>query len=199
MGAQDPKGRTHHLTNGICTSYEEFMKQVEQYQRDNKGVEVHYVYNGSKGLVTDLLECGAQKLGIQTDADRAFVKHINNTVQIYGPNNRMLVSAHSQGGMIVGNSLNHLAPEVRSKMHVRTIGSASMISNKHNLASIVNYVSKTDIVPLTDPIGHIKGLIGKTNISYMNPQTWMIPDHFIEGATYKKAIHRIREDFTSLE
>ncbi|MFN4175295.1 MAG: RHS repeat-associated core domain-containing protein, partial [Parachlamydiaceae bacterium] len=97
MGAKDPRGCTHHMTNGICTSYKDFMKQVEQYQRENNGVEVHYVYNGSKGLVTDLLECGAQKLGIQTDSDRAFVKHINNSVQIYGPNNKMLVSAHSQG------------------------------------------------------------------------------------------------------
>lgn len=184
--------------NGICNSKEEAFAKGLELQKELGGIEVHIIYNGSKGLMTDLIECGMQKLNIGVTPENTYVKHMNDLHKIHGTNQTYLVSAHSQGGLIVGNAIPKMSKDMRSQMHVRTIGSASMISNDYNLASVGNFVSKTDIVPLTDPWGYAKGLMGKSNVTYMNPQTWMIPDHFLEGKTYQKAADSIEEDFRKI-
>lgn len=83
-------------------------------------------------------------------------------------------------------------------MHVRTMGSASIISNNEGLASIRNYVSLGDIVYLTDPWGIAKSLMGKSNVAYMKPQGFAFPDHFLGGNTYKLAEKFIQKDFNKI-
>lgn len=197
MGVQEKNNATHHLVNGIGTSYKEFMQLVQDYQKAHGGVAVYYTYNGSKGIITDLIECGMQKLGIQTTSDKAFTNQINEVAKIYGPDHTFLVSAHSQGGMIVGNSLSRFDSNTRGHMHVRTMGSASIISD-YSAGSVRNYVSKTDFIPLTDPWGYAKGLFGKANVTYMNPKSLMFPDHLINGKTYRDAADLIDNDFKAI-
>ena len=96
------------------------------------------------------------------------------------------------------NGITKLSSDILNNMHVRTLGSASIISNNKRLGSIGNFVSMTDIVPMTDPWGYAKALMGKSNVTFMKPQTWVIPDHLYDGETYKDARRQINSSFNEI-
>lgn len=196
-GTTDGKS-TDIRVNGINTRHNQMVEQARDIQAKNGGREVRFIYNGSKGFLTDLLECGLCKLGIMVGPEKAFVDQINEISKIYGPGHTFFVTAHSQGGLLVGNALPKLSSDVRNNMHVSTMGSASIISNDKGLASVSNYVSMTDIVPMTDPWGYAKALMGKSNVTFMKPQTWVVPDHMYDGNTYTEARELIDERYKQI-
>lgn len=74
------------------------MEMVKGMSVNNKGVPVHYTYNGSKGIMTDLLECTAQKLGIMMPPDQAMKAHVTQLIDQYGgveSDVKVLMLAHS--------------------------------------------------------------------------------------------------------
>ena len=193
-GTDDKPGHLHYYTNGISNTYDEFMNSVDKYQKKMGGVTVHYTYNGSRGILLDLLESTAQKLGIQTRPDMALKENMTKLInENGGPGSdfKIHLTAHSQGGLTVGNLAHNLAPEYCKILHVSTIGSARLIPNGV-FGSVVNYISAGDCVPWTDPVGYIKGLSNSgVNMVVLKCQGIPLFDHAMGGKTYQNVLDDI--------
>lgn len=200
-GTTESKKYIHYLVNGINTTRQEFMAMIKEMSDQNGGVPVHYTYNGSKGIMTDLLECGAQKLGIMMPPDQKMKDHVTQLIDQNGgveSDVKVLMLAHSQGGMLAGNLAYNLAPEYTSKIHLRTIGSASIVSDKR-FGSVHNFVSRLDGVPLTDPYGYVKGVMGvHNNLTILKAEAWTF-DHFYGGDTYTQTRDVIYKQFNKIK
>lgn len=105
----------------------------------------------------------AHHIGLETRSVRMAVKNIRSRIaEVGGVNGGGLVfyGAYSQGGLILYRALQALTPEERAMIYVATFGSAKIISGM-GLAGSVNYIN-SDLVPyVSDPVGVLKGLIGK--------------------------------------
>ena len=199
-GTHSIPGFIPYIINGIFTTKEELIKMAKQMSEDLGGVTVHYTYNGSKGILTDLLECTMQKLGIMMPPDRAAKENIERLIDEnggVGSDVKVLLLAHSQGGLIAGNLANNLHADYTSKIHLRTLGSASIVSDKR-FGSAINYVSALDGVPLTDPWGYAKGILSENkHMVVLKPLDGFRFDHFYKDKTYSETRKKIMDEFNS--
>jgi RHS repeat-associated protein len=184
--------------NGICTSYAEYMEQVAQFSADHGGADVEYVYNGTNGVICDLLECSMQKIGIPTRPERMLHEKVKSIIDERGgveSDVQILMRAHSQGGLIAGNMVNYLSHDYTTKIHLRTMGSASVVSNR-GFGSVINYVAAADYVPLTDPIGYLSAMFLKDRTMLISePSRFHIMEHCLVDESYQEASDRINKEF----
>lgn len=189
VGEPEPNAKTGLVT--VCGIMNNMTGATDMAVNVRKGYEtgsVVNIHNSSHGFLMDLLECIAQKLGIRTRSVDVTVEELRNLCNAH---DKVIVSAHSQGALIVACALEYLTPEELSKLHIRTYGGASMILN-NQVASCHNYVCSSDPVPfITDPIKIIYALLtGDKRLEMItsqqkNKNVW---EHSICGPTYTYAI-----------
>lgn len=177
---------------GILNTVEECSWNAKILSDACGGYNVCSTYSCSYGLLYDLLDCAALMLGVKTHSVRECIDGIRNNIrQVGGVGNGgcVYVHRHSRGGLVLDRALKYLTPEEKSMLHVRTYGSAHMV-NDSALASSINYVSKSDPVPLlADPLGYFKGLFSKnSNVVFLDSDKFFGLDHAFEGSkAYKLA------------
>ncbi|MCB1114623.1 MAG: hypothetical protein KDK62_07700 [Chlamydiia bacterium] len=194
---QGPKQVGHICVTGVNTSFDDYMEFVKKFSEDNEGVDVEWVYNGTKGILMDLIECGMQKLGIETRPERLLKEKIKQMVdERGGPEADMAIccEAHSQGALITGNMAYYLPKEYTMKMNVRAVGPASVISSRR-FGSVVNYASSSDYIPYTDPWGYFSAWI-RNDRNLMIYKSSNIFDHFLDHDCYIEAHQQIIRDFS---
>ncbi len=156
-------GEMNNLTRsmficGINTSYSECQDATNVISEDLGDSRVHATYNSSHGVILDLWECIAQKLGFPTRSVKMALHNVRDQIAAVGgvgSGGHVFVQAHSQGGLILQRVLEQLSPEEKQMLDVVTYGTASIIKDR-NLNYIRNYINSSDIVPMTDPYGYIK-------------------------------------------
>ena len=152
-GEMNNKTRSIYF-NGIDNSFSECWDSVNGISDDLGGVRVHATYNSSHGIILDLWECIAQKLGLPTRSVQMALQNIRDQIAAVGGvgnGGHVFVQAHSQGGLILQRVLEQLSPEEKQMLDVVTYGSAAIIDDR-NLNYVKNYINSSDLVPMTDPI-----------------------------------------------
>ncbi len=153
------------------------------------GINAQVGYPATVNFTVDILKCGINKLGISTPAVYAVVDAIRAAIHEAGGvgSGVIRVEAHSRGGLVLSLALQHLTSEEKSMLCVSTYGSASLIKPE-GLKSCVNYVSRNDYVPWTDPIGMLAAKLGlRSDVVFLDPieKGWF--EHGINCETYKQA------------
>lgn len=180
------------FVNGILNSKSNAKKNAEQISQAQNFNNVHVVYNSSHGLIFDVLESLAQKIGFETHSVKMLVKTIKERINALGGTTgggKLLVEGHSQGGLIVNCALKHLSREEKEMMHIITFGSAHIVSD-NVVASADNFVSSRDIIPyVANPTAHIRRLFNKKEpIKYLKSSYLPFIDHPLRNDTYKQAL-----------
>lgn len=150
---------------------------------------VHAHYNSSHGLFWDLCETVCQKLNIHTHCVGECVEMVRDIFSKMGPNGRLRLFGHSQGGQIIDCLRYYLPKEMLKRIDVVTLGSAKMISN-NDFGSAINYVNVRDCVPfIADPIGIIRSFFcNDINISFLNCGGIPFIDHAFTSNAYQQAL-----------
>lgn len=199
MGGTDniTKVKTHHqdtivfFLNGICTDkrvWEINAKEILQYFDFHEVLPLH---NPTKGVVSDLVECVfGRNFDIEDRDTHTLYKTLRNA--LVGAN-KVIVIAHSQGGIMISQIIEHLYKESNPHMHkleVYTFASAAceMMKGDHyaeHYANNFDYVSRIGVLSYqydyygkiyerTDGYGHL------LNGHYLSPFS---KGHFCNGTS----------------
>lgn len=189
------------FTNGMGNSCAEMHKTSDNISATHGGVEVKNVYNASHGLLCDLLECAGQAMGLRTRSVDVMLQSIRDELQRMGPDGKLHIYAHSQGGLITHNALKYLSDDQKKQIHVTTFGTAKLITD-NKLGSVKNYVSTRDGVPyLLNAFSLVKARFGgkeavaQRNIEFLPSKTFPIIDHPMNNSTYKDALENAGQRF----
>lgn len=184
----DPKIRVMTI-NGILNNRSESDAMARLVSGHLGGARVHYCYNSSHGLVLDVFECLAQKLGIPTHSVAKAVEAIQEQIKEVGgvgSGGKVYIFAHSQGGLIAKCAFEKLSAEEKQMVHINTFGSASL-HNDRELGYSKNYVNTTDCVTCFDPFRYLKGRFSNnTNVQFLKSNKLF--DHSFDCHNYQFAL-----------
>lgn len=189
--------------NGINTSFAEAKQNATRFSQHFGDIPVTLVYNPSQGIVSDLIECVLNHLGVRTAAvdllSRTW-RQILSEFQRINVHGTIPHSAHSQGGIITKLALEMLSPEERKHIHAYTFGSGSLFSSRW-AGHVEHHVSVRDGVPYASSFRYGKALLrqmrGKdSNVRFIG-SWWGVPfiDHGMAGATYGGALEKAGYEF----
>lgn len=182
--------------NGMLTNREDAIKQAEYISQTHGGAQVDLLYQGTNGLVMDLIGCGLAKLGIPTSYNKMCANYYQRKLQ-QDPNHRFTSCVHSRGGIQMMNTGRLLSHDQRQHIDVLTYGSATLIP-KGYFRTATNILSRLDVVSMTNPLAYGMGLVSRKqfNMQFLPPVTrspWR--EHSLLGPTYAREIERRGGDF----
>lgn len=194
--------------NGILTSQNMLVENLDMISRSHGGMNVHYVFRPTEGWAWDVLQGFAIKTTFCSFGFRSVYAHLlanmwKSLIQEMGGaggGGLIIHYAHSLGGSDTDRARELLTPEEQKMIRIISFGSATMIANK-GFESVINYVSLNDGIPLvTDPIGLIlhlfqsdTNIVFKSHLADWNPYPFC--DHFFCGDSYRKIIDQLGAQF----
>ncbi len=192
LGSEGPQEDQNIFINGICTSLEEVIARAQNISILFGGININYTFNATHGFISDIFETVAQKMGLPTRSVDKCVDEIRARIAAAGgvnSGNRVNIYAHSQGGTVLSCALDRLTAEEKKMLHIKTFGSATMISSV-GLGSAVNYINSRDYVPyIGDLIGIIKSCFSDNYDIRRLPSDPGTPfDHGFDRGNYWKVI-----------
>lgn len=112
--------------------------------------QVFSLINNTKGKVKDILECGRQKLTIDTTIVKFAAKFLELLIHIskkdpYNP--PVIIFVHSQGAIIANLALDLLNQSDRKRIRIFAFGGGSLIAPGKSHDKTHNYLSEADIIP----------------------------------------------------
>jgi len=151
---------------GMMNDKNSAMANANLISKELGGQYINPILNASHGFIKQLGEIILQKLGIDTEVVRVTAAKLRELTSQY---ERVIVDAHSQGGLITYRALQGLTSAERAKIEVFTYGSAKIIDKEPlGLADARNYVCWKDPIPfISDPIGCIKGMCSRGNVNFI--------------------------------
>lgn len=156
INGENPRsGETGVYHNGICTSLDEAIDRGRKMSHDLGGIDVDVIYNGSHGLVTDLMECSIQWFGGITNADIVARNYYDERARNAEPGSILYVYAHSQGGGIVSNA-SDAAPSFFKEHVVASLFGSPWIGDSNNFKELKAHVAPADPVCLFGMVGYVR-------------------------------------------
>lgn len=199
IGKQELCPNERHIAiGGVLNDSDEFEETVRGMSNDLGGEKFHATYNASHGFCSDILECAAQELGIETNSVNKLVENLRARIKEVAPNGRVYVHAHSQGGLITYRAVQELEAEERRLLHVFTYGSAKIIDARSlGISGSRNYISVFDPIPfIGDPVGFIRSVYSNYgNAKFLKPRNLPLLDHVFSGEAYQKEFKTVARDF----
>ncbi len=187
------------LINGILNARIDYKITMDYLSDCHGGINVHYVFDATEGWSWDIFKAIAAKFGYVSPQAHMLADTWRKMIDEMGGSNAcglVIHFAHSVGGTHTKAALSLLTPEELKMIRVMTFGSASLIEHP-GLESVTNFVSKRDGVPLLDPVGYVRGLLGLNNTIFVG--SWIgVPfvDHMLSSSTYLMLIELIGRRFT---
>lgn len=142
------------VINGIMNDVESCMKTLDTLSAAHGGVNVHYVYWNSEGWTADIYKGFYSKIfGYLSVPARELANLWRRLIEemggVEGPG-VIYHYAHSIGANETLLAAKLLTAEEKSKLHIVTLGPATIISPV-GFASAINYISRRDAVSFLDP------------------------------------------------
>ncbi|MGM0440212.1 MAG: RHS repeat-associated core domain-containing protein [Chlamydiota bacterium] len=183
--------------NGVLNETQGARKSAEMISALHGGVTVHGTFH-STGY-RDFGRLAYHKFHLATVTTFNMIDNINNARAQMSENGKVIIYAHSHGGLITDRALEMLPKTTRDACEVYTFGSATMIS-KNRAGSAQNYVCEMDPIPFaSDPIDSRKGKSRPdSNIEYL-PGTGSkktLDDHAFNSPAYQSKLVDLGRDFT---
>ncbi len=181
--------------NGILTSFKKARSQAEQISATHGGAEVTLLYNGTHGGLMDIAECVMAKMGLRTPIEKMSASYYSRRLA-ENPNTEFITYAHSQGGSHMSNVSKLLTPAQRAQISLYTFGSATIVPQKA-FGQVTNFISRADMVPMTNPFKYVRALHGKDDtVRFLTPSSASpLQEHFIQGGTYGKQMKILGENW----
>ncbi len=175
--------------NGIHNTLDEAIAMALEGSLLLDNCNSHICYLGTTNGLVDVGKCIINKLGVDTPSVYWAVHTIRSAIERVGGVGIGIVriEAHSRGGLVLDLALQHLTAEEKAMLCVSTYGSATLIKPK-GLKSCVNYVSKHDAIPWSDPASMIDAILGlRPDVVFLEPieEGWF--EHGIKCKTYSEA------------
>ena len=174
-------------THGIKTNKTEAEEFGESICRILGPGIVGVITNSTDGFILDIFEVGYQKLGGMTHATSLLIEEIRNIIATSDrplQEIRIILIAHSQGGLTVANALKLLTPEEKSCLTIATFGSASLFKRTTEKA-VSHFVSNRDPIPLlTNPISYFTN----TDVVHVKASDGKLFDHSFGNESYQTAL-----------
>lgn len=166
--------------NGICTDKRVWEINAKEIHQTFNFKEVLPLHNPTRGVVPDLIECVCgRNFDIEDHDTRELYKTLRNA--LIGAK-KVIVFAHSQGGIIISQLVEHLYDENNVNMHkleVYTFASAAdeMVGGEHyseHFANNYDYVARIGVISYKhDYAGNVyerkNGCGHLLNIHYLKP------------------------------
>ncbi|KAL8650349.1 MAG: hypothetical protein Q9210_003873 [Variospora velana] len=157
---QQYAGERWVFINGICTGSSGLQQNIDRLSL-LFGRKVLGIHNQSYGLISDLLECVVQRCLSYSTMDARVAYEILRDYLVDKEVKKVVLVAHSQGGiiasMVVDHLLAELSEEMMGKLEIYTFGSAASSFNNPPKTSatqpspciphIEHYANEYDMVP----------------------------------------------------
>lgn len=143
-----------YMINGIANTFEDARGLAIALSDYSGGGLINGVYNSTNNVLFDVLECGLSHLGGKTDPVQQLKDKWWQFRGQHGPNAKLLQYCHSGGATKVLQALESVPEALRQQIIVVAIAPASIIPD-HLCFQSHNYMSKRDLVPRFDLMGHV--------------------------------------------
>lgn len=182
--------------NGIYDKTEAVQRSAKIVSDIFQKTNVHFTHSSTSGYLSGCVEALRGFLGWDIPPVGALVANIRLRLDEIKDqkDGKVVILAHSKGGIVLDLVKKHLTPEERSKLKVYTLGSA-IILQANSFGSVKNYVNSGDwVTAIANPKSFISGLYGevksivvfKTSIAF----NWW-DNHILENKNYLAAIQEI--------
>ncbi|KAL9017510.1 MAG: hypothetical protein Q9185_005176 [Variospora sp. 1 TL-2023] len=169
---QQDAGERWVFINGICTGASGLQQNIDRLSL-LFGRKVLGIHNQSYGLISDLLECVVQRCLSYSTMDARIAYEILTGYLADEKVNKVVLVAHSQGGiiasMVVDHLLAELSEEMMGKLEIYTFGSAASSFNNPPrtnatqqspcIPHIEHYANEYDMVPRWGLLYGVKSLL----------------------------------------
>lgn len=184
------------INNGVSTSKDEMFERVNSISQKLNGYKVHATYNATHwGGFADCGECFLNKFGVSTNPVKHQIKNWNTRFKNMDDDGWIAHLSSSQGGFITELALNKMSIANRRRIFVYSFGSARIIDpEKFGLKGALNFISKNDIIPMTDPCYWWYRYVKTPDhvVFIESPYYfWGLRDHGMDGPSYSDAHNRV--------
>ncbi|WP_042280479.1 RHS repeat-associated core domain-containing protein [Candidatus Protochlamydia sp. R18] len=194
--------------NGILTTYQDMLSNLELISESHGGVKVHYIFRPTEGWTWDVSRAIMVKLafnlGFRSMHAHLLAAQWRSLIHEMGGvsgGGTIIHYAHSLGGTETERARDLLTPEEQKMIRVISFGSATLIPN-NGFQSVKNIVSVNDgVSTLFEPFGHFRNYFDPdTNVQFQgdfSPLFWggWPGDHFLSGPTYSPFIQFYGKQF----
>ena len=160
ISGRSTPGHSYTHGNGLLTTKEDAKKQAKYISQTHGDVHVDLLYNGTNGLIMDLIGCGLAKLGMPTSYNKMCANYYTSKLRA-DPDHQFTSSVHSRGGTQIMNTGRLLSPDQRQHIKVVSYGSSTLIPRNY-FKDAENNLSRLDIVTMTNPLAFCLGLAWQT-------------------------------------
>ncbi|KAL8976231.1 MAG: hypothetical protein Q9177_006896, partial [Variospora cf. flavescens] len=194
---QQDAGERWVFINGICTGASGLQQNVDRLSL-LFGRKVLGIHNQSYGFISDLLECVVQRCLSYSTMDARIAYEILTDYLVDEKVNKVVLVAHSQGGiiasMVVDHLLAELSEEMMGKLEIYTFGSAASSFNNPPrtnatqpsscIPHIEHYANEYDMVPRWGLLYGVKSLLTNRYAGNVFVRTGamghMFVDHYLD-------------------
>ena len=178
--------------NGINTTFEEFLVQLNSISELLDGHFVYGVYNSTSGPLTDLADSIYEKFGGETPPVKLLSELVGDLYEQLKdmPDARIDVIGFSEGAIIAKNVLENLSENEKKLIYAVTHGGGSMIFGD-NFLGVDNVVGSRDYVSRIVARSDIKKGLQNGNVRMVPSQGNCLCDHAFMSPTYENQ----RSDF----
>ena len=190
--------------NGILTTYDTLMENVQLISDSHGGMNVHYVFRPTEGWISDIKSAATIKLayqfGFRSIYCHMLVKMWKNLIKEMGGSEGggvIIHYAHSLGGSDTDRARDLLTPEEQKMIRIITFGSVTLIRNQ-GYQNVTHYMSVNDALRFLDPTGLARNWFDPySNIIWKDQlKLIMLPiDHFFAGPTYHSILIELGNQF----
>lgn len=190
------------LANGVLNTHEDFLLSIQLVSETHGNNNVHYIFRPTLGFFWDFVTSMSARFKNISGQGELIAMRWKNLIEEMGgvgSGGCIIHYAHSIGGADTFIAKQFLSPEEQKMIHVITLGSPKLIPDE-GFASVVNYISVRDAIPMMDPINCMRGLFD--NQTHIMPvgSFFGIPfiDHFFGDKTYRTVIEDLGSKFLQL-
>jgi hypothetical protein len=176
---------------GINTTRAEFIQMMYNVADAYGGVQVYGLYCGTKGIFSDILEWGAQRVGVRTNQVAVAENYCRYMSGLMGGSGSLIQWNHSRGTETFFRGSYALDESSRQQLSVYNLGGAH-ITEKGHYGSIVNYIGSHDYVSLLgDPVWYSRAKYNPDkhdHVQFLATTTLPFMDHFWASKQYQTVL-----------
>lgn len=183
--------------NGILTSREDLIENLEMISKAHKGANVHYAYRATEGWIRDIINCTFIRMGFVTSDARKLTETWRKLIEDMGgigKGGTIIHYAHSIGASETLTAKRYLTPDEMRMIRVITFGSPTLIADG-GFQNVINLVSVRDGVCYLDPFHYTLALLGlQKNVLFYGSFSDGIPiiDHIFTSYWNEWANHHLK-------
>ncbi len=185
--------------NGIMSVRPEAMETARKVSQVFGGSNVHVAYNSSHGFIYDIYEGLKGLLGFDYPPVHVLLENIRERLAELKDqaDGKIVIIAHSEGGIILNLVKKYLTPSERQKLEVHTFGSGKLI-DLQDFGFVQNVLDRSDLIAFfLNPWKSLQAWLGFDSTVTFVGTSFNLPwrGHAIENPKYLPVIQQIADRY----